>query len=56
MIIGDSSIGKTCLFNKLTTGKYIDKNISTIDIDRKTLSLKIKINENDEEIEKSFLI
>ena len=56
MIIGDSSVGKTCLFKKLTTGKYSDKNISTIGIDRKTLSLKIKINENGEEIEKTFLI
>ena len=56
MIIGDSSVGKTCLFKKLTTGKYSDKNISTIGIDRKTISLKIKINENDEEVEKNFLI
>ena len=56
MIIGDSSVGKTCLFKKLTTGKYSDKNISTIGIDRKTLSLKIKVNENDEEVEKNFLI
>ena len=56
MIIGDSSVGKTCLFKKLTTGKYSDKNISTIGIDRKTISLKIKINENDEEVDKNFLI
>ena len=56
MIIGDSSVGKTCLFKKLTTGKYSDKNISTIGIDRKTLSLKIKVNENNEEVDKNFLI
>ena len=56
MIIGDSSVGKTCLFKKLTTGKYSDKNISTIGIDRKTLSLKIKINENGEEVDKNFVI
>jgi Ras-related protein Rab-1A len=56
MIIGDSSVGKTCLFKKLTTGKYSDKNISTIGIDRKTLSIKIKINENGEEVDKNFVI
>ena len=56
MIIGDSSVGKTCLFKKLTTGKYSDKNISTIGIDRKTLSLKIKINENGEEVDKNYVI
>ena len=56
MIIGDSSVGKTCLFKKLTTRKYSDKNISRIDTNRKTFSLKIKINQNDEEIENIFLI
>ena len=56
ILIGDSSVGKTCLFKKLTTGKYSDKNISTIGIDRKSFSLKVKIVENNEEIEKNFII
>lgn len=54
IIIGDSTVGKTCFFKKLTTGKYSNKNISTIGIDRRSLSLKVKINENDQEIEKNF--
>ena len=56
IIIGDSSVGKTCLFKKLTTGKYSDKNISTIGIDRKSFPLQIKIKENGQEIEKKFII
>ena len=56
ILIGDSSVGKTCLFRKLTTGKYSEKNISTIGIDRKSFSLKVKVLENDEEVEKNFII
>ena len=56
IIVGDSTVGKTCFFKKLTCGKYSNKNISTIGIDRKTLSLKVKIKENGEEIDKNFSI
>lgn len=56
ILIGDSSVGKTCLFKKLTAGTYSDKNISTIGVDRKSFTLKVKINENGEEIEKTFQI
>ena len=56
IIIGDSSVGKTCLFKKLTSGKYSDKNISTIGIDKKTISLQLKITEKGEEINKNFEI
>lgn len=56
ILIGDSSVGKTCLFKKLTTGNYSDKNISTIGVDRKSFSLKVKVEENNEEIEKNFTI
>ena len=56
IIIGDSTVGKTCLFKKITTGKYSNSNISTIGIDKKTLSLEVKIVENGEEIDKNFEI
>ena len=56
ILIGNSSVGKTCLFKKLTTGKYSEKNISTIGIDRRSFPLKVKVEENGEEIEKNFLI
>ena len=56
ILSGKSSVGKTCLFKKLTTGKYSEKNISTIGIDRRSFPLKVKVEENGEEIEKNFLI
>ena len=56
ILIGDSSVGKTCLFKKLTTGKYSEKNISTIGIDRKSFPLKVKVEEKGEEVEKNFTI
>ena len=46
ILIGDSSVGKTCIFKKLTTGVFLEKNISTIGIDRRTLTFDIEINEN----------
>ena len=54
IIIGDTSVGKTCLFKKLITGNYNDKNVSTIGIDKKSFSLQITINENGQEVEKKF--
>ena len=48
ILIGDSSVGKTCIFKKITSGSFNDKSISTIGIDRRTLLFKIKINENEE--------
>ena len=56
ILIGDSSVGKTCLFKKLTTGNYSEKNISTIGMDRKSISVNIKIIENGSEVEKPFNI
>ena len=44
ILIGDSSVGKTCLFKKLTSGTYSDKNISTIGVDRKSFFLNIKFD------------
>ena len=56
ILIGDSSVGKTCLFKKLTTGVYSEKNISTIGIDRKSIPLTVKVNEKGVEVEKTFNI
>ena len=52
IIIGDSAVGKTCIFKKITTGTFSEKSISTIGMDRRTLSFTIKNKEgNDLEIE-----
>ena len=61
ILIGDSLVGKTCLFKKLTKGIYTNKNISTIGMDQKTISATIKVKEKSEteeekEVEKNFTI
>ena len=43
ILIGNSGVGKTSLFRKLSTGEFIAKNISTIGIDKKTLDYTINI-------------
>jgi len=50
ILIGDSLVGKTCLFRKLTKGTYSTKNISTIGMDQTTVSKTISIpkDPNDE--------
>ena len=57
ILIGDSSVGKTCLFKKITTGSFSEKNISTIGMDRKSLSFKIQVKDDKgNEVEKNFEI
>ncbi len=52
IIIGDSAVGKTCIFKKITSGTFTEKSISTIGMDRRTLSFTIKNEEgNDVEID-----
>ena len=50
ILIGDSLVGKTCLFRKLTKGTYSNKNISTIGMDQTTVTKTISIpkDPNDE--------
>ena len=52
ILIGDSAVGKTCIFKKITSGTFTEKSISTIGMDRRTLSFTIKNEEgNDVEID-----
>ena len=44
-LIGDSGVGKTCIFNKLTSGVFNEKSISTIGIEYTTLNFTIKDSE-----------
>ena len=48
ILIGDGSVGKTCIFKKITSGVFNEKSISTIGIDRRTLHFNIKTNEGEE--------
>ena len=57
ILIGDSSVGKTCIFKKLTTGTFNSKIISTIGMDRKSINFSIPVKEqNGRENEKNFEI
>ena len=48
ILLGDSSVGKTCIFKKLTTGQFNEKIISTIGIDRRTLYFEINTSKEGE--------
>ena len=43
ILIGNSGVGKTSLFRKLSTGEFNEKNISTIGIEKKSLEVNINI-------------
>ena len=48
ILLGDSSVGKTCIFKRLATGEFNEKNISTIGMDKRTLNFEININKDGE--------
>ena len=56
ILCGDSSVGKTCLFKKLTSGIFLTKNISTVGIDRKTLSFVYDFDEDGKKVSKNVVI
>ena len=52
VLIGNTAVGKTSLFKKITTGQFSEKNISTIGMDKKTLNLEIEVNQNNQAVKK----
>ncbi len=56
VLIGNSAVGKTSLFKKLTTGQFSEKNISTIGMDKKSLNVEIEVNENGSIVKKQINI
>jgi len=56
VLIGNTSVGKTSLFKKLTTGVFSERNISTIGMDKKTMPLEIEVNKDNETIKKNVNI
>ena len=56
ILLGDTSVGKTCLFKKLTTGIFMDKNVSTVGIDRRTIAIDIDVEENNEKVTKKIIL
>ena len=51
VIIGESAVGKTCIFKKIISGTFIEKSISTIGIDRRTLTFNINTSDGEKEID-----
>lgn len=56
ILIGNSGVGKTSFFRKLSTGQFSEKNISTIGIEKKTLDLDMDIDNNGKTEKKKFNI
>jgi small GTP-binding protein len=56
ILIGNSGVGKTSIFRKLSTGEFHEKNISTIGIEKKSLDVSIDIDKDGKTEKKTFNI
>ena len=56
ILIGNSGVGKTSIFRKLSTGEFHEKNISTIGIEKKSLDVNIDIDKDGKNEKKTFNI
>ena len=56
ILLGDTSVGKTCLFKKITQGIFADKIISTVGIDRKTFKIDCDLEKDGKTITKTIII
>ena len=54
ILIGNSGVGKTSIFRKLSTGEFHEKNISTIGIEKKSLDVSIDIDKDGKTEKKTF--
>ena len=56
-LLGDSSVGKTTIFKKISTGIFSEHNISTIGTDKRTIDFNdVEVNIKGKKIKKSFQI
>ena len=56
-LLGDSSVGKTSIFKKISTGQFFLENIATLGTDKKSIEYNdIEIETNGKTEKKSFLI
>lgn len=56
ILVGDTTVGKTSLFKKITSGVFLDKNVQTIGRDRKTLELEITVKQEEKDVQKKINI
>ena len=56
-LLGDSSVGKTSIFKKISTGKFTEQNIATIGTDKRTIDYNdLEVNIKGVKSTKSFQI
>ena len=56
-LLGDSSVGKTTIFKKISTGIFSEHNISTIGTDKRTIDFNdVEVNIKGKKVNKSFQI
>ena len=53
ILLGDTSVGKTCLFRKITIGIFMEKNVSTVGIDKRTIRVSCDFEENGKTVTKN---
>jgi len=56
VLCGNSAVGKTSIFKKITTGEFYEKNISTIGMDKRTIPLEIEVEEKGNLVKKQVEI
>ena len=56
ILVGDSTIGKTTLFRKISKNVFSENNVLTIGIDKKALEYEINIQENEKDVKKNIKI
>ena len=56
ILVGDSTVGKTSLFKKITSGIYMEKNVLTVGRDRKSFDVEITVEEEGKEVKKRINI
>ena len=56
ILAGDSTVGKTTLFKKITSGQFIEKSILTIGRDKRKFDLEIEVEENGKKVQKKVSI
>ena len=54
ILIGNSGVGKTAIYQKLHKGRFFESNISTIGVVKKNLSVQLEVDENGKRVKKEF--
>ena len=56
ILLGNSAVGKTSIFRKISTGQFNDKMIATIGVDKRTIETSIDVKVNNQVTKKDCVI